>query len=222
MGPSPSSAGDPALWQWVEETRIDAGQRRRLLANGIRVGLVTNQDQFRRRLQDRTVESGALDQFLSEAAIQSELSAGVERLPLRYGRRYELPLRQPLAGMSVTLVRSDNQTAGRTLLRPQHLLAITPHRTETAGQVRLHLRPEIQHGDLKQQWITSDSALRIDARRETWSLTELDLNASLAEGEILVISAATPFTGLGAEMFVGTAADGADQQVLLLIQWTES
>jgi len=218
--PHDPAAGDDGLWQWIEETRIDAGRRRRLLANGIRAGVVTNEDQFRRRLGEQSIETGALDQFLSEAAIESEMSHGVERLPLRYGRRYELPLRQPLPGSSVTLVRIKNQTAGRTLLRPQHLLAVTAHRGDDIGRIELQLRPEIQYGDLKQKWITSDSALRIDARRETWSLPELDLRTPLAEGETLVITAAEPFAGLGAQMFVGPAADGAEQQVILLMHWT--
>lgn len=115
---SDDSDQSDAIWQWVDETKIDAVQRRRLLANGIRSGFVTNEDQFRRRLASETVDADVLDEFLTQAAIKSEVSHGTQRLPLRFGRRHEIPLRQPVEGTDVMLVRVDGETIGQTLLRP--------------------------------------------------------------------------------------------------------
>jgi hypothetical protein len=205
------------IWQWVDETKIDAGQRRRLLANGIRVGFVSNEDQFRRRLESETVGTDVVDEFLSQASIKSDLSHGTERLPLRFGRRYELPLRQPVEGTEVTLLRIDGETIGQTLVRPQHILGVTAQRATSPNQIELLFRPEIQHGDAKQKWISSDSAFRIDTRRDTWSLPELDLSVNASESDLLVITADTPAHGLGKQMLTGSGSDQAQQQVLLLI-----
>ena len=206
------------IWQWVDETKIDAVQRHRLLANGIRAGFVSNEDQFRRRLAGETVQSDVVNQFLSEASVNSDLSQGSERLPLRFGRRYELPLRQPTEGNDITLLSLDDGPIGRTLVRPQHMFAITAGRGTNAKQIELQFRPEIQHGDAKQKWITSDSAFRIDTRRDTWSLPELDLDVTAGRGDLLVITADTPPRGLGRKMLTGAGSDQAQQQMLLLIE----
>jgi len=205
------------IWQWIDETKVDTLERRRLLANGIRAGFVSNEDQFRRQLEKQTASPDVIDEFLSQASIKSDLADGTERLPMRFGRRYELPLRQPVAGTEVTLVRIDGETLGQTLVRPQHLLGITAQAATNPTQIELLFRPEIQHGDAKQKWISSDSAFRIDTRRETWKLPELDLNVTASESDLLVITADTPAHGLGKQMLSGTGSDQAQQQVLLLI-----
>jgi hypothetical protein len=206
------------IWQWVDETKIDAVQRRHLLANGIRAGFVSNQDQFRRRLADQTSGADVLDEFLSQAAIKSDVSHGTERLPLRFGRRYEMPLRQPAEGTEVTLVRVDGETIGKTLLRPQHILGITAQRSSSANQIELRLRPEIQHGNARQKWISSDSALRIDTRRETWTLPELDLDLVAQKNDLIVISADSSTEGLAKKMFEGSGPDGAKQTTMVIIK----
>ena len=206
------------IWQWVDETKIDPVKRHRLMANGIRAGFVTNEDQFRRRLAGETIQSNVVDQFLGEAAVKSDLSHGNRQLPLRFGRRYELPVRQSAEGSEVILLRLDGGPIGRTLLRPQPIFAITAERGTSSNQIELQFRPEIQHGDAKQKWITSDSAFRIDTRRESWSLAELDLDVVASAGDLLVVSADTPAHGLGKQMLTGTSADQSQQQVLLLIE----
>ncbi len=207
-----------SIWQWVDETRVDAATRGRLLANGIRVGFVSNQDQFQRRLARESATRDVLDEFLSEASIQSDFSQGTERLPLRFGRRYELPLRQPAEGTQVTLVRIDQETFGQTLLRPQYLMTITANPGRSPNQIELQVRPEIQHGDLRQKYITGDAALRIEARRETWSLGELELDVEAGKNDLVVITADVPAYGLGKQMLTGSGSDDADQQVLLLLK----
>lgn len=217
--PLESGQTDPSdgIWQWIDETKIDALERRRLRANGIRVGVVSNEDQFRQRLESQTASPDVIDDFLSQASIKTDMSHGTERLPLRFGRRYELPLRQPVEGTEVTLLRLDGETLGQTLVRPQYLLGITAQTATNPTQIDLLIRPEIQHGDAKQKWISSDSAFRIDTRRESWKLADLDLNVTVGESDLLVITADTPSRGLGKQMLSGTGSDHAQQQVLLLI-----
>jgi hypothetical protein len=206
-----------SIWQWIDETKIDAAQRGRLLANGIRAGFVSNEDQFRRRLNAATVASDVIDEFLAEAEVKSDLAQGSKRLPLRFGQRYELPLRQPIEGSVVTLVNLAGDAVGQTLLRPQPVFAITARRSTHVNQVEIQFRPEIQHGTARQSWVASDSAFRIETRRETWSLPELDLDITAGQADLLIIAADLPARGLGKQMLTGIGSDQSVQQVLLLI-----
>jgi hypothetical protein len=107
---------------------------------------------------------------------------------------------------------------GRTLQDPQFLFAITPDISQLSGQLHLRLRPEIQHGGTRQRFVTADSAIRIDTRRDAWSLNELDLNISVNQGETIVLAAEMPLRGLGEQMFTGHNANQEHQQVVVLIK----
>ena len=136
---------------------------------------------------------------------------------MRMGHRYELPLRQPIEGSHVALVRIDGETIGRTLNNAQYSFAITATQASAQKRVRLRFRPEIQFGDTRQKWISSEKAIRIDTRRNTWSIPELDLNLMASEQDTFVIAAATPITGLAKHMLTGTGSDYAAQQLVVLV-----
>ncbi len=206
-----------SLWQWVDEATFDSASRFAMSENGIRGGRLIHEERFRARLEKLKQSTGVVDQFLGQADVGSDVSHGVDRIPMRLGRRHELPLRQPTEGSHVTLVRIENETVGRTLENPQFLFAVTPTATRTSHEIQLRLRPEIQHGSMRQRWVSSDTALRIDTRRDAWSLKELDLNVIAAEGQTLVLAAETPLRGLGKQMFSGQSANQQPQQLVVLI-----
>ena len=207
-----------SLWQWVDESPIDNVKRRQLVSNGIRVGRLLREDRFRSRLESISVDKNVLDDFLTQADIASEVSHGSRRIPMRMGRRYELPVRQPIDGNHVSLVRLNDELTGRTLTDPQFLFAVTPTSGSMSQQVSLRLRPEIQHGSMRQRWVSSDTALRIDTRRETWSLKELDVNLAGVENDTFVIGSVAPAVGIGKQMLGGKSNDQTQQQVIMLIK----
>lgn len=208
-----------SLWQWVDETPFSPKTRDALAENGLRVGRLVREDRFRSKLEDLRVSgNGVLDRFLTEAAVSSELARDGRRIPMRFGRRYELPLGNPLQGRHVTLARLDGDTVGKTLGDPQFLFAITPTIGESPHAVTLRLRPEIQHGAMRQSFVESDSAIRIDTRRESWSLPSLNLDFTAGEGETLVIAGTTPAIGLGKQMLTGSSADRQNEQLVVLVR----
>jgi hypothetical protein len=206
-----------SLWQWVDETAIDATVRGRLIDNGVRVGLVANDERFRSRLADTATEQDVVEKFLSEASVASDVSHGEFQIPMRLGRRYELPLCQPIEGSHVALVRVNGETIGKTLNHAQYSFAITATQANTQNEVRLRFRPEIQFGDTRQKWVSSDTAIRIDSRRDTWSIPELDLTMTASEGDTLVIAAATPVTGMAKQMLTGTGSNQDTEQLVVLV-----
>ncbi len=205
------------MWQWVDETSIDAVLRQRLLDNGIRIGVVTNTERFRSRLDEFSIEQDVVEEFLNQASVASEVSHGQQRIPMRLGRRYELALRQPFEGSHVALVRDKGETIGRTLNNAQYFLAMTATESNAAQQIRLRIQPEIQYGAARQKWVSSDTAIRIDTRRETWSLDMLDIQLTAAAGDTIVIAPDTPTRGLASKMLIGNGTNQHEQQLIVLI-----
>ena len=206
------------LWHWVDETAADASLRQKLRDNGIRIGRISNEQNFRQRLGSHEPDEDVVEQFMNQAAIASDISHGTETIPMRFGRRYELQLRQPYEGSHVALVHTDGETIGRTLSNAQYFFALSASQSDTPEQIRLRLRPEIQHGSAKQKWVSSDTAIRIDTRRETWALDMLNIDVTAAEGDTIVVAPALPMQGIAAKMLSGSGNDQEDLQLVILIR----
>lgn len=160
-----------SIWQWVDETVVPAHVRKRLLRNGLRVGKVTQPDRVFAKiesLQSRETK-GVVDTFLASAEVASHQMEGSNRIPMRIGKRYEMPVRLPVKGRQVVFFDTDPQPIGRTLTDPQFLFAMTPQRVRATQSLRLRMRPEVQYGAMEQDWVQADAALRIDVRRQSWS-----------------------------------------------------
>ena len=207
-----------SIWEWTDETILENETRQRWLENGLRIGRVIEAKRLRAHLESLTGKRNVLDQFLSEAEIASEVSHGQKRIPMRLGKRYELPVHQPIHGDETLLVRLNGELLGKTLTDPQFMFAVTPTNGSVSRQIQLRIRPEVQHGAMQQRWISSDKALRIDRRRETWSIKELDLDLPAREGDTFVITGTESEVGIGGKMLRGKSADNKDQQVVVIVE----
>lgn len=205
------------LWQHVDETVVDSEKRDAFLKNGLRVGKIHNLDRFLETLETSVTETNVVDDFLTQASVASEVSHGRQSVPLRLGKRSEFPLRQPLEGSHVTLIRDSGQTIGKTLQNPQHFLGLTATEANHPKQIRLAIEPMIQHGIAKQKWISSESAIRIDTRRETWNLAMLNLTMELQEGDSIVLAPDRPSRGIAPKMLSGKGEDQSDRQLIVLV-----
>ncbi len=214
----PEPHASPSLWQWVDESCIDPSVRQNMLRNGIRVGLVNNEEELRGQLNAHDEDPDPVETFLAEASIASELGHGSQSLPMRLGRRYELPLRQPFEGSHVAMIRDGDELIGETMQNAQYVLALTSNRGKTPEQIELKIHPEIQHGDTVRKWVSSDTALRIDSRREAWQLECLNLQFNAQEGDLIVIAPTQPLHGLAKHMLSGTGQDNQQEQLILLIR----
>ncbi|MAI69578.1 MAG: hypothetical protein CMM01_01500 [Rhodopirellula sp.] len=218
---SSDSALSQSLWQWVDETCIDPSLRQNMIRNGIRVGLVNNEEEFRNQLSADKEDRDLVETFLAEASVASDLAHGTQSMPMRLGRRYELPLRQPFEGSHVAMLRKGDDLIGKTLQNAQYVLALTSNRGPTPEQIEIKLHPEIQHGDTVRKWISSDTALRIDSRRESWQLKCLNLQLNAQEGDLIVMAPTQPLGGIAKHMLSGTGQDNQQEQLILLVRVTQ-
>ncbi|MEO1615310.1 MAG: hypothetical protein AAFV88_05640 [Planctomycetota bacterium] len=210
-----------SVWQWVDETVIPLSTRQRLLRNGLRVGKVTQPDRVQAKLETLRGEQtrGIVDAFLESAEIASHQMQGAKTIPMRIGKRYELPVRLPIKGTRVVFVDDEPQPVGRTLFDPQFLFAITPDRGRGNQSLTLRMRPEVQYGDMQQDWVQGDAALRIDVRRQSWSLGQLEFELTGGEGDLYLIGETTERQSLGRDMLGGENVDQMEQQTVLLLRF---
>lgn len=209
-----------SMWQWVDETVLPSETRTVLLNNGLRIGKATQSERLLGKLESLESEASVdvVEKFLSSASISSHQSEGSKTIPMRLGKRYELPLRLPIHGDHVIMVHDHPQPVGRTLRDPQFLLAVTPQSGESSAEIRLRVRPEIQYGDMQQDWVQGDAALRIDVRRQSWSLDAMELELVGGEGDLYVVAETSERKGLGKAMLGGKNVDQMEQQTVLLIR----
>jgi hypothetical protein len=206
------------LWRWVDETAISPEVRSALRVNGLRVGRVHTLSEFNRALNAiRRVPQDEAAKLLALAAIGSDVVQPARQVPCRFGKRIELPVRQPAVGEVATLVSLGGNTIGRTLQGPQPLFAVTLQPHDASG-IRVRMQPEIQFGAMKQTWVGSDGGMRIENRRDSWSFDDLAFEVAAGEGDTIVAGAVMPARGLGEQMFTGQSADGDVDHAIVLIQ----
>ncbi len=222
----PSTALGETMWRSIDETAFDARVRQAWLANGLRIGLLHDVDGGVK--SQRAAEGGQLadpvNELFAGAKVLGGQPDGREVIPLRPSRRHELPLSPALGGNTTVLLQDSSGLMGRALDAPQLLLAITAENGVRHGQSRIQIRPEIQHGAVRQKFISSEAAVRIQAGRDCWELSQLDLTWTTQPGAILVIapvvqpSESEPTFGLGRQMLRDTDHLLDDQHIVAFLQ----
>jgi hypothetical protein len=216
-----SPQSDPIdVWKWVDETVISPEDRYALRRNGIRLGKTRNTSDFAEQVQKVRTLPTESSEILEAVDVQSDLSHSARRVTFRIGKRYELPVRQVSNDPQVVLVTLGDQTIGQTLSQSQPLFAMRVTSAD-ARTARLSMRPEIQHGAMRQTWVGNDAALRIENRRDAWVLDELETVVHLEKGDILVAGCRNPAFGLGKHLFTGTTAGGDNDEVLMIVRVVE-
>lgn len=221
----PSAALGDAMWRSVDETALDSRLRQSWLANGLRIGVLSSLE----NVPGGDVESAGrmndpINALFAGAEVLAGKADGREIIPLRPSRRHELPLAPALDGTQTVLLQQTGGLVGRTVDNPQLLLALTAENGPRQGQSTLHLRPEIQHGAVRQKFVSSDTAVRIQSGRERWELPELDFKWSMRSGAILVIAPVmqagegVPTFGLGRQMMRDPDHLVDDQHIVAFLQ----
>ena len=212
-----------SLWQWTDETVLPSETRQLLMDNGIRVARVAERDRFESKLSELShdADEDELDELLKSAAVASDHTQGKSRIPMRLGKRYELPVRLPVHGVVTPIIKWEDQLVGKTVKEPQYLFALTGIQGDGTKAIDIQLVPEIQHGDMTSRWTGRESAMRIETRRQSWPLLPLSIVLEAEENATFVIGQTQPQRGLGQHMFRGEDSNRVEQQVLLLLTVTD-
>ncbi len=215
---SQTGSDDPiaSLWSEVDELSVPREVRQKLLHNGLRAGKLRHIEQVLDRfgLPDPTDEATRL---LSQVSVTSDIAHSRHTIPFREGEIQDVAIRQTQSGTAAVMVRLGEETVGKRLSQPQFLCRLQVRPT-VDGRLRLRLWPKVEHGEIRQSYVSSDQALRIDSARDAWQLSELATEVLLDAQETLILTATPQPIGLGKQMLTGELPDGTHERVAILVR----
>lgn len=212
---------DEELWQAVDEQRLDVDVRHRLISNGFRAGVlggtVPNSLAKYLKLESELPEASAERLITGQNADPS-----VTRRVVQLKRDGTATIETSRLRDSLNLLMNDEGgLRGRSYQQVQ--AAYTMRAEAIAGQrVALRLMPELKHGELRNRYAGSDQGIFLmTPSRERELYDELELNAELAAGELLVVSGLPDASGSLGHAFHAEDQRGPSELKLVLVRLIE-
>ncbi|WP_164101120.1 hypothetical protein [Candidatus Laterigemmans baculatus] len=210
----PETPGAASFVDRLDETVVPGEMRERLATNGIRVGRLL------------TIEPGQMGEaapadeatrLMEEANVVSDFEQRRRRISCRDGQPYTLAVRRPSGERVSTLIRTSEGVVGKSLSDPQFMLILRTRMLDD-GRLAVRLTPEVQHGEVRQNYVSSDLAIRMEFQRDQWTLHELMCEVPLSEGQAIVLMPQKEAFGLGKQMFVGERADLSQERIAVVLR----
>ena len=209
------------LWTSIDEQRFDADLRRRLLANGLRAGIV----------------GGSLPQGLTELlSLQSEMPQAstnrlitgdsamprVMRQVKQLNRRDAMMIQaSEVRDEAAVLISDQEHLSGDVYPQVQGVYAL---RAEASPGQRVALRiiPELRYGEMRNRYAGSDTGAFVTTpSQERKVFDQLTMEATLAPGELLVLGCLPEARASLGGMFHRVVAGGRQERKLILIRVLE-
>lgn len=209
------------IWQNVDESIFEIEFREKLDRNGLRAGLMIGELPQVVREQIEITSQEQVTNALEHAGLAADVDNKMRQLRCRAGRRKELILRRDLAMPLTVLSASDGAVSGATYYQPTVLfdLRVMPYGDQ---QTTIELTPEIQHGELRPAFVSTDLGLRSEMQRSQQVWQDLTIRSKLKPGQVLLVAASLPPKALGAAFFTTQTAEQSQEYVILLIRVAES
>jgi hypothetical protein len=211
-----------SLWQRANEQCFDAELRRRLLANGLRVGVLggTLPDD----LSDLLGLTGEATEETSERVITPESAVPrVTRRIVQVNRQGQRTLQttETLPEAQV-LLSEDGQLRGKTYRQVEGRYELRAE-SKPGQRVSVRLAPELHHGELRNRYAGSDQgALLMIPSREREAFERLTVQAELAPGELLVVGCLPHAEGSLGETLHTASSKGRRERKFVLVRVLEA
>lgn len=205
------------IWQQVDETVLDLQQRQILERNGLRAGLLIGRIPAELQRHIDQMGKGKTTDPLEVAGLSSDAVSQSRRLQCRAGRRKELVIRSEVSEPIHVFTVLDNHMSGETYYRATTLFDLRAI-PKPDGSAIMSLTPEVQHGELRQAYVSSEFGVRPELRREQEIWKELEIQTQMQESQILVVSSSQPPRSIGDAFFVTNNADRGHDHLVLLVR----
>ena len=219
------------LWADADEQQLPADLRVRLADHGFRVGVLGSQippaleklvddplakekaavtDDAETTSQIKAItDPNAVTQFEAEPRVMQR------HLQLRAGMPSEIIASKERESL-VLLESQDGLVGGRTYRKGLGVLQLKSF-PQADGRVRIEVVPELHHDDPKIEYVDQAGAWIHDVRRPRRTFPELKVDATLAPGEMLVITNLPDQSGtLGYHCFTESTSRGVSQKLLIV------
>jgi hypothetical protein len=211
--PLADEAAYGGIWSEVDEQHFPTELRRRMAANGLRCGIVGMQlpPRLKEALDDS--EPGAVERG-EDSAADPELDRAPRRIQCRGGQRAKVMVTKQLETLSLLLLE-DNRVRGLPLSQAQCLFGLKAY-PQGDGRAKIELTPEVEHGEMKTQFIGRDGAVMPQLGQDRVVLDKLRLSAMLAPGHVLMVSGTPEVKGVGSSYFTETDSGTIYRRILLV------
>jgi hypothetical protein len=167
------------LWQFVDEQGFDADLRRRLAANGLRVGIVGSHLPPHLAQRFTATATAGLQTLATDAAVSSRI------LRLLPGRRGEVVMASGIREL-VLLEHADGGVRGGTYADASPLVSLRA-KPAADGRVEIEAVPEIRHGPVEKSWVGEDGMFRLESGQRRHRLEHLAFTTVLPHDGMLVV-----------------------------------
>jgi hypothetical protein len=214
-----------AIWQEIDEQKARQATAQCLAENGFRLGIVGGQlpTRVQQLLDLRAKPQPPPDdpQGLTNVVnLDQEETVRIRQLQLRAGKRGEIVASGIHASVPL-LLKENGQVHGQSYEKFQGELAVKSQPLGD-GSVKLQLVPEVHYGDPRNRFTGADGVMRLEASRPRVVLDQMEIMASLAPGEMLVLSSARDRPGSLGHYFFSDAATGRLERKLLFIRLAQT
>lgn len=213
--PLTEKAGYDEVWHLADEQSLALELRQELARNGLRCGILGKQIPERIRLVMDSQQKGADKRSEDLDVGEVEVDRQTRRLQCRAARRAKVLCSKRFDQLSL-LMRENGAVRGRQLQQAQCLMAIKPYPLGD-GRVQIDMLPEVEYGELKQQWVGGEGTLMQRVGREKVAFDALRISLKISPGQMLVVSAMDQPIGLGEHFFVESIG-GTPSRSLLFIR----
>ncbi len=206
------------LWQQVDEQRLPADLRRKLIRNGFRVGVLGG------ALPDSLARALDLQSEIPEASSARLLTGQsaqprVTRRVLQLGCEEQATIQASELRQRIDpLISDESGLHCKTLTQAEAAYAL--HAELTDGQrVVLRLTPEIHHGELRNRYTGGDQGIFLmTPSREHKVFSDLRIRAELAPGELLLVGCLAHAPGSLGHVFQTVRRQGQLEHKLVLVR----
>jgi hypothetical protein len=202
------------LWNEVDEQQLSNEDRRRMGANGFRVGVIGTQlpDMLRQLLDkaESPFEATGSSGILSEDIFQSR-----RRLPVRAGQPAKIVSVPKEQERIAVLQNEDGYVRCQNFQQAQGVFVLRAFPLGD-GRVRIQLTPTIEHGLMRNQYVGGDQSFMLQTGRDTYEFEDLRLENLLSPGQTLAVTKTLDAKGLGSHFFAADAAASSSGSVMLI------
>src|SRR4029077_3402852 len=166
--------------------QLPLATRRKLAESGLRVGIASGH--MPAAIETRISAAEQQPTKVSEAAakIGTQSPVSRQRMQLHSGWRGEIISSKTYPELPLLLCE-NNSLCGRTYPQAQCVIGA---KAESLGdhRLKLHLSPELQYGEPRQQWVSDDGMLLPQTSKPKRVFDDLAFDAVLSKGQMLIMS----------------------------------
>jgi hypothetical protein len=186
---APSPPDDPqwsALWATVDEQPLPAELRQQLAQNGFRAGIAGPNVPDALAALLKVTDDPISEEKRTSAPLDSEDGIRLIVMQPRSGQRRDLVTSPTHERVSI-LQRVGDEVKGKTYLKAEARLILQAS-TEVDGRTRVELSPELQFGEMKNRFASSEGMYTLRQERERRPFPELKISATLSPGQMLLVT----------------------------------